>query len=71
MPHAHTLIDKDHIPMLLDQFADEFRSSWIHHKFAIDTSDLNPTELLAAFFKEANPHFNTRDTLLLLQNNAH
>ena len=70
-PHAHTLIDKDHIPMLLGRFAEEFRSSWIHNKFAIATSDLNPTELLATFFEEANPHFNTRDAILLLQNNDH
>ena len=65
-PHPHSIIQQDHIPMLLDRFAEEYRTSWIHHKVAIDTSDLSPSELLATFFKAANAHFNTRDALLLL-----
>ena len=67
VPHPHTLINPDHIPMLLDRFAAEYRASWIKHKLEIDTSDLTPSDLLSTFFKEANPHFNTRDALLLLQ----
>ena len=66
-PHPHTIIQKDHIPKLLDRFASEYRQSWIHHKIEIDTSDLTPDHLLATFFNKAAPHFNTRDALFLLQ----
>ena len=68
-PHLHTIIQKDHIPMVLDGFAEEYRASWIQHKIEIDTSDLSPTDLLAVFFNKANSHFNTRDALLLVGNN--
>ena len=68
-PHPHTIIQKDHIPMILDGFAEEYRASWIQHKIEIDTSDLSPTDLLAAFFNRANAHFNTRDALLLVGDN--
>jgi len=68
-PHPHTIIQKDHIPMVLDGFAEEYRASWIQHKIEIDTSDLSPTDLLAAFFNKANAHFNTRDALLLTGDN--
>ena len=68
-PHPHTIIQKDHIPMILDGFAEEYRASWIQHKIEIDTSDLSPTDLLAAFFNKANAHFNTRDALLLTGDN--
>ncbi|MBT4976467.1 MAG: hypothetical protein HOL51_11435 [Gemmatimonadetes bacterium] len=65
-PHPHTIIKPDDVPMLLDRFAEEYRTSWIRHKVSIDTSDLTPQQLLDAFFKESNAHFNTRDALLLL-----
>ena len=68
-PHPHTIIQKDHIPMILDGFAEGYRASWIQHKIEIDTSDLSPTDLLAAFFNKANAHFNTRDALLLTGDN--
>ena len=68
-PHPHTIIQKDHIPMILDGFAEEYRASWIQHKIEIDTSDLSPTDLLAAFFNKANAHFNTRVALLLVGDN--
>ena len=68
-PHPHTIIQKDHIPMILDGFAEEYRASWIQHKIEIDTSDLSPADLLAAFFTKANAHFNTRDALLLVRDN--
>ena len=65
-PHPHTIIKPDDVPMLLDRFAEEYRTSWIRQKVSIDTSDLAPQQLLDTFFKESNAHFNTRDALLLL-----
>lgn len=65
-PHPHTLIQPDHVPMLLDRFRQEVAASWIQHKLHIDTSDLAPDQLVPTFLKAAQPHLNTRDLLTLL-----
>ena len=65
-PHPHTIIKPDDVPMLLDRFAEEYRTSWIRQKVSIDTSDLAPQQLLDTFFKKSNAHFNTHDALRLL-----
>jgi hypothetical protein len=62
-PHAYTVIRKEDIPMLLEQFTIKVRNSWIKHKLTIDTSDLTPEQLLAAFLEASIPHLNSRDLL--------
>jgi len=65
-PHGHTLIQDGDIPMLLDQFRQKVRESWIKQKFEIDTSDLTPEQLRQAFLDRSLPHLNTRDMLTRL-----
>ncbi len=64
-PHPHTLIHRDHIPHLLDAFAQQCRQSWIKRKVSIDTSNLAPEEVLDAFFARARGHLEARDARLL------
>jgi hypothetical protein len=64
-PHPQSLVQKDHIADVLDHFARECRASWIGRKMELDTSDLTPEQLLAAFFERARPHLESRDSLLL------
>ena len=65
-PHPHTLIQRQHIPMLQERFAQEYAASYIEHKVEIDTSDLAPAELLPTFFKRARPHLSNADQLRLI-----
>ena len=62
-PHEYTVIKREDIPMLLERFEEQVRISWIHHKFAIDTSELTPDQLLTTFLERSIPHLNTRDLL--------
>ncbi|MGB5047427.1 MAG: hypothetical protein WBO46_00720, partial [Caldilineaceae bacterium] len=62
-PHGHTLIQEADIPMLLEQFHQKYRESWIKKKLMIDTSDLTPGDLLQTFLEKSLPHLNTRDML--------
>lgn len=65
-PHQHTLIKEADIPMLLAQFRQKFRESWLKEKLEIDTSDLTPDQLLQSFLDKSLPHLNTRDLLTRL-----
>jgi len=62
-PHDFTTVKREDIPMLLARFEQQVRTSWIKHKFAIDTSDLTPDQLLATFLEQSIPHLSTRDLL--------
>ena len=54
-PHPHSLIPAEDIPEILDRFQQEVRASWIRRKFAIDTTDLTPTQLLETFLNRSIP----------------
>jgi len=64
--HPHTLIQRPHIAMLQERFAQEYAASWIEHKIQIDTTDLPAEELLHTFLTSARPHLATADMLRLL-----
>jgi len=60
-PHPHSLVPSEDVSEVLEQFADEYRRSWIGRKFAIDTSDLSSDQLLETFLKQSVPHLNSSD----------
>ncbi len=60
-PHPRSLVPTEDVPEVLDQFAAEFRQSWIGRKFAIDTSELTSNQLLEDFMKQSVPHLNASD----------
>ncbi len=49
--------------MLLERFQKQFAASLIKRKMEIDTSDLQPRELLPLFLEKSIPHLNERDLL--------
>ena len=65
-PHDFQIIDKGDIPMLLERFQQEYAASLIKNKLEIDTSDLQPADLLSAFLEKSFPYLSERDMLLRL-----
>ena len=66
VPHNFQIIDKEDIPMLLERFQREYSTSLLKRKFEIDTSDLQPDQLLPTFLQQSVPHLNERDMLRYL-----
>lgn len=62
-PHPFPLVPSEDVPDILQQFKEEVAKSWIPQKFAIDTSDLTPAQLLDTFLEQSTPYLNTRDML--------
>src|SRR5262249_30487958 len=62
-PHDYAIVPEADIEAVQTQFEEEFRASWIRHKFRIDTSELTPDELLQQFLSASLPHLSVRDTL--------
>ena len=60
-PHPHQLVPEGDVEEILERFEQEVRLSWIHNKFAIDTSDLAPAELLEAFLEKSIPYLTAED----------
>lgn len=60
-PHPHQLVQAGDVVSILNQFQDEVRQSWIKRKFAIDTSDLSPDQLLETFLERSIPYLNPTD----------
>ena len=60
-PHPHSLVPAADVPEILDRFEQEVRASWLHRKFAIDTTDLTPTQLLETFLTRSIPHLSPED----------
>jgi hypothetical protein len=60
-PHPHSLVPAGDVEIVLNQFREEVRASWIPRKFEIDTSDLSPDQLLQAFLGGSVPHLNATD----------
>jgi len=68
-PHPHPLVPAEDVPEILEAFQQELKQSWIRRKFAIDTTDLTPTQLLDTFLERSIPHLNPGDaaTRLLIR----
>ena len=66
-PHPRQLVPPEDVEIILDRFDEEVGQSWIHRKFAIDTSDLTPEELLDTFLARSVPYLNARDALTRMQ----
>ena len=49
------------MPEILEAFKQEVRRSWIRPKFAIDTTDLTPAQLLDTFLERSIPHLTPGD----------
>ena len=60
-PHPHSLVPAADVPEILDRFQHEVRASWIRRKFAVDTTDLTPTQLLETFLNRSIPHLSPGD----------
>ena len=63
-PHTHPLVSTDDIQPVLDQFRQEYMSSWIKRKFEMDTSNLAPKDILEVFLDACTPHLSARDLLI-------
>ena len=63
-PHPHQLVPSEDVPEILGQYAEEVQRSLILRKMALDTSDLTPRKLLAAFLERSIPHLSVRDMLI-------
>ena len=62
-PHEYPLVRKEDITTVLEQFAAEYRASWVQNKLEIDTSNLTPDALLQEFLNRSVPFLNARDAL--------
>jgi len=60
-PHPHQLVPSGDVPEILERFQQEVSQSWIRRKFAIDTTDLTPAQLLDTFLERSIPHLNPGD----------
>lgn len=65
-PHPHQLVPAAEVEEILARFAEEYRRSWIRRKFAIDTAELSPAQLLEVFLRQSIPHLNPADAALRL-----
>jgi hypothetical protein len=68
-PHEYQVIKKEDASMLLEEFEKEFQASTIHSKIKIDTTDLNPKQVLNEFLKEARQkHLTSTDLIRIMLN---
>lgn len=65
-PHPHQLVPAAAVEEILERFRQEVGKSWIPRRFDIDTSDLAPVQLLAAFLEKSVPHLAPADALVRL-----
>lgn len=65
-PHPHQLVPQEDVEEVLEAFQQEVRLSWMRRKFAIDTSDLAPEQLLEAFMQQSVPHLDAADAAVRL-----
>jgi hypothetical protein len=62
-PHEYQIVPSSDVEAVSAEFEAEYRLSWIGQKLTIDTSELTPSQLLAAFQEGIVPHLDTRDLL--------
>jgi len=67
-PHEYQVIKKEDIPVLLERFEEEFRSSTIHAKIRIDTTNLTPQQVLEEFLTKAKPYLTSEDLIRIMMN---
>jgi len=60
-PHPHSLVPAEDVPEILEAFQQQVNQSWIRPKFAIDTTDLTPAQLLDTFLERSISHLNPGD----------
>ena len=49
-PHEHPIVPSEDVEEVLGLFAAEYGLSWVKHKVEIDTSEMQPEDILEAFF---------------------
>ena len=62
-PHAYPVVPSEDLEAVSEQFEAEYRASWIERKLRIDTSTLQPGELVPTFMRQVKPFLDTRDLL--------
>lgn len=62
-PHQYPIVPDEDIETIAAQFDAEYRGSWIERKLRLDTSDIMPDRLLAAFMARVVPYLDSRDLL--------
>lgn len=63
--HQYQVVPPEDVEAVQEAFEQEFRACWLKHKVRIDTSDLAPELLLAAYLTTITSHLRERDLLLL------
>ncbi|MBM3934175.1 MAG: hypothetical protein FJ319_07725 [SAR202 cluster bacterium] len=63
-PHPYQLLKPSEVEEVQAEFEREFFTSWITRKVTLDTSYVQPEQLLKLFLQAVRPKLNTRDLLL-------
>ena len=67
-PHTRTVLKEEDIQSVIDEFEEEFRSSFIRNKLTIDTSESTIEESLREFVSNIGPFLSDRDRLRIQAN---
>lgn len=62
-PHQHPVVPSEDVDAVGREFEAEYRRSWIERRLQIDTSELQPEQLLPTFLRQVKPFLDTRDLL--------
>lgn len=62
-PHPYPVVRPEDVEDVNAAFEAEFRATWIGRKLRIDTSELSPEQLFAAFMERVVPYLDARDLL--------
>ena len=65
-PHQHGVLPEKDIERVLQMFEEEFESSLIGNKLAVDTTNASVEETLAEFLREVEPYLTESDRLRML-----
>ena len=69
-PHARQLIQEEDIDYVLQRFEEEYQTSLLRKKFALDTSDVAVEQTLAEFVEQIESRLSQADQLRLLAHHA-
>ena len=67
-PHTRTVLKEEDIESVLDEFDEQFRSSFIRNKLTIDTSESTVKESLQEFVTNIGPFLSDKDRLRIQAN---
>ena len=59
--HPHNLIKEQDVELILERFEEEYASSLLVRKIALDTTDSTPEKTLDEFVKRIEPHLTNED----------